>query len=63
MSCYWCKLAIRELIKYNFIFKFIDTTGKSIAELTGRLVNTIPQIYIEGEYVGGYEDLLVYLRK
>ena len=46
-------------------FDYIDLKeiGKTAREVTGREVKTVPQIYIEGEYVGGYEDLMEYLNQ
>ena len=28
--------------------------------MTGRKVKTVPQVYLEGEYIGGYDDLMKY---
>ena len=44
-------------------FDYIDLEeiGKTAAEVTGRKVKTVPQIYVEGRYVGGYEDLMSHL--
>ena len=32
--------------------------GKTAAEVTGRAVKTVPQIYLQGEYIGGYVELM-----
>ena len=37
--------------------------GKTAAEVTGRKVNTVPQVYYEGVYVGGYNKLMEYLNQ
>ena len=62
-NCPWCKLATEELSLRGMTFDYIDLEeiGKTAAEVTGRKVNTVPQIYIEGRYVGGYEDLMSHL--
>ena len=40
----------------------IEDAGKTAAEITGRRdVKTVPQIYVEGEYIGGYDDLMKWL--
>jgi glutaredoxin-related protein len=31
--------------------------------VTGREVKTVPQIYIEGEYIGGYDELMEHFNK
>ena len=62
-NCPWCKLATEELSLRGMAFDYIDLEeiGKTAAEVTGRKVKTVPQIYIEGRYVGGYEDLMSHL--
>ena len=37
--------------------------GKTAREVTGRDVKTVPQIYIEGEYVAGYDELMAFLER
>lgn len=62
-NCPFCALAIEELklqgIPYDKID--LDEIGKTAAEVTGRRVNTVPQIYLEGKYIGGYDDLMAHL--
>lgn len=62
-NCPWCKMATEELSLRGMTFDYIDLEeiGKTAAEVTGRKVKTVPQIYIEGRYVGGYEDLMSHL--
>lgn len=62
-NCPWCKMATEELSLRGMVFDYIDLEeiGKTAAEVTGRKVKTVPQIYIEGKYVGGYEDLMSHL--
>jgi len=59
-KCPYCQLARDELslrgIPYDYID--LDQMGKTAAEVTGRKVKTVPQIYIEGRYVGGYDELM-----
>ena len=64
-NCPFCTLAKEELKVRGIQFDYIDLleTGKTAAEVTGRKVKTVPQIYIAGEYVGGYEELIAYFDK
>ena len=62
-NCPFCAMAMEELKLRGILFDKVDLEeiGKTAAEVTGRKVNTVPQIYIEGEYVGGYDDLMAKL--
>src|SRR5210317_571265 len=62
-NCPWCAMAMEELKLRGIPFDKIDLEeiGKTAAEVTGRKVSTVPQIYVEGQYVGGYENLIAFL--
>jgi ribonucleoside-diphosphate reductase alpha chain len=62
-NCPYCQLAKDELKLRGIEFDYIDLkeVGKTAAEVTGRKVKTVPQVYVQGQYVGGYEDLMSYL--
>src|SRR5210317_251576 len=62
-NCPFCAMAMEELKLRGIPFDKIDLEeiGKTAAEVTGRKVSTVPQIYVEGQYVGGYEDLIAFL--
>jgi len=62
-NCPFCKMAVEELTIRGIVFDYIDLVEikKSAAEVTGRDVTSVPQIYYEGRYIGGYEDLMIYL--
>ena len=64
-SCPFCQMAKDELRIRGVAFDYVDLKeiGKTAKEVTGRDVKTVPQIYIEGEYVGGYDDLMEYFNK
>ncbi len=64
-SCPYCAQAKDELEMRGIPFDYIDLedVGKTAAEVTGRKVKTVPQIYIEGKYIGGHEELMVYLNQ
>ena len=62
-DCPYCKMAQEELSLRGIPFDYIDLQEikKTAAEVTGRDVNTVPQIYLEGKYIGGYDDLMTHL--
>lgn len=62
-NCPFCAMAMEELKLRGISFDKIDLEeiGKTAAEVTGRKVNTVPQIYIEGKYIGGYDQLMAFL--
>ncbi len=65
-DCPFCSMAKEELRLRGIPFDSIDLAeiGKSAAEVTGRKdVKSVPQIYIAGEYIGGYNELLEFLNK
>ena len=58
--CGYCTAAIRLLQTKNVRFEEIDTTGDTrtrawLAEVTGQ--STVPQIFIDGQPIGGFTDL------
>jgi len=60
-GCPFCEMATQELSLRGIPFDYIDLAEikKTAAEVTGRDdVNTVPQIYIEGKYIGGYEEMM-----
>jgi len=62
-DCPYCKMATEELSLRGIPFDYVDLDEikKTAAEVTGRKVTTVPQIYLEGRYIGGYDDLMSYL--
>ena len=48
-------------IPYDYVD--LQEVGKTAREVTGRDVKTVPQIYIQGEYIGGYDDFMIWLEK
>lgn len=64
-NCPFCQMAKDELTLRGVPFDYIDLKeiGKTASEVTGRKVKTAPQIYIEGQYVGGYDELMGFLNK
>ena len=65
-NCPFCSMAKEELKLRGIPYDDIDlaSVGKTAAEVTGRKdVKTVPQVYIAGEYIGGYNELLEFLNK
>ena len=64
-DCPYCAMAKEELTLRGIPFDYIDLKeiGKTAAEVTGRKVKTVPQIYLEGEYVGGWDELMKQLNE
>ena len=58
-------MAKDELKLRGIPYDYIDLAdiGKTAAEVTGRKVKTVPQIYIEGQYVGGWDELQNFMNK
>jgi glutaredoxin 3 len=59
-ACPYCVAAKRLLQARGVPFEEIDVTGDDarrawLAQVTGR--RTVPQIFIRGQAVGGYDDL------
>jgi ribonucleoside-diphosphate reductase alpha chain len=65
IDCPYCARAKEELSLRGIQFDYIDLQeiGKTAAEVTGRKVKTVPQIYINGQYVGGYDELMEFLNQ
>jgi glutaredoxin 3 len=58
--CGYCIAAKRLLAKRSIAFEEIDVSGDAekrawLVEVSGR--RTVPQIFIRGESIGGYEEL------
>jgi ribonucleoside-diphosphate reductase alpha chain len=64
-DCPFCTMAREELSLRGIVYEYIDLQeiSKTAAEVTGRHVKTVPQIYVEGNYIGGYEELMEFLNK
>jgi ribonucleoside-diphosphate reductase alpha chain len=58
-NCPHCTSAKSFLEAKGIAYEYIDlqAVGKTAAEVTGRPVRTVPQIYLQGEYIGGFAEL------
>jgi len=61
-ACPFCTKAKEELSIRGIPFEYVDLDeeNKTAAEVTGRPVKTVPQIYLGGQYIGGFDDLMDY---
>ena len=59
-TCAYCLVAKRLLSKRGIAFEEVDVTGDAakrawLVQVSGR--RTVPQIFIRGESIGGYDEL------
>jgi glutaredoxin len=60
-NCSYCKLAVKWCEENDKTYVYYDITDATdlIDELIERIgfVKTVPQIFIDGEHIGGYKEL------
>lgn len=59
--CPWCDRAKALAEAKGVEFEYVDITaagidGAKLSEIMGRPVRTVPQIQLDGDYIGGFED-------
>ena len=59
--CPYCKRAVAFLERNNLEFENVDVTNdeellKPVSEKTG--VTTVPQVFVDDEFIGGYDDMV-----
>lgn len=65
-NCPYCVKAKDLLEQKEIDFEYIDivTTGigkDGLSKLCGKEISTVPQIFLDGELIGGYSELLAKL--
>lgn len=63
-DCPWCKKACDLFSERGMVYMYIDigVAGVTAADVTGRDVTTVPQIYVGGKYIeNGYQGLVEFL--
>lgn len=51
-------------VSYDYVDILKDRPGQTAAEITGRSnVRTLPQIYLDGAYIGGFDELYEFFKK
>lgn len=66
-NCNYCKLAERALqnksVPYEYKLADDFVVMQQLVERHGNIKRTLPIIVVDGVYIGGYEDLQVFLRE
>ncbi|WMY95286.1 MAG: GrxA family glutaredoxin [Arsenophonus sp.] len=72
-NCPYCTSAkkIAEKLKntlHDFHYRYIDIeiekiTKNDLSKKVGKIVNTVPQIFLDGEYIGGFTDFEKYTKE
>lgn len=61
-ACNWCKEAQKLCVQKNqdYMYHQVDMVPALLDDLEKRLgkrVRTVPQIFLDGDYIGGYSEL------
>ncbi len=61
-NCKYCTLAKELVVARDLELEYIDfvkqgMTKADLIELVGKEISTVPQIFVDGNYVGGYTAL------
>ena len=68
-NCPFCVMAKTLLEKREIDFEVLDATAmrealiERVTKDTGVAPRTVPQIYLDGQYIGGYDNLVEYFNK
>ena len=61
-NCPWCDMAKEWLTEHGFEYSVIihddDAERQEFYERCGNEVRTVPQIFVDEERIGGYQDLI-----
>ena len=65
-TCTWCEQVIRALKKHTTSITKIDVSEadnlEEMKKFAGEDARTVPQVVINGKYIGGYTEVDRYLR-
>ncbi len=65
--CGYCARAKKLLTSNGIEFEEFgvdeDVSFEEVSELVGKQVATVPQIFLDDEYIGGYSELVARLRE
>jgi len=65
--CSWCDRVAKMLEDHEVVVEKIDVSGnkvlmKEMQVAAGEKVTSVPQVVIDGKYIGGYTEVERYLR-
>ena len=60
--CSWCDRVVKMLEEHGVIVEKIDVSGdktllKEMQKAAGKKVTTVPQVIIDGNFIGGYTEV------
>ena len=60
--CSWCDRVAKMLEEYEVIVEKIDVSGdktlmKEMQKAAGKKVTSVPQVIIDGNFIGGYTEV------
>ena len=60
--CGWCDRVVKMLEEHGVIVEKIDVSGdktlmKEMQKAAGKKVTSVPQVIIDGKFVGGYTEV------
>ena len=66
--CVWCDRVAKLLEEYGINVEKIDVSGskdllKEMQKAAGEKVTTVPQVIIDGKYIGGFTEVERYLNR
>jgi len=66
--CSWCDRVAKMLEEYEVNVEKIDVSGskeliKEMQEAAGEKVTSVPQVVVDGKYIGGYTEVERFLKR
>ena len=66
--CGWCNKVAKMLEKYEINVEKIDVSGdkiliKEMQKAAGEKVTSVPQVIVDGKYIGGYTEVERFLKR
>ena len=66
--CSWCDRVAKMLEDYDVIVEKIDVSGdkiliKEMQKAAGEKVTSVPQVVVDGNYIGGYTEVERFLKR
>jgi glutaredoxin len=65
VKCQWCVKVIKFLATNGYEFDVVSIKGnpEALALLASKGLNTVPQVFLNKELIGGYEDTVKHFKK